>query len=57
MWMRVETEITDYIACQATIKPTAPAPIISSKLPKAVWNTVNADYLGPLPNGLCFGDH
>ena len=44
----VEKEIANCIACQATSKPAAPAPIISTKLPK----TVNADYLGPLPNGL-----
>ena len=38
-------------ACQVQAKPPAPAKLAVTHTPKAVWEKVNIDYLGPLPNG------
>ena len=47
----IEDEINNCIACQSTGRPTPPAKIQPSLLPNEVWDTLNVDFLGPLPNG------
>ena len=49
----IEDEINNCIACQSTDRPTPPAEIQTSHLPGNVWDTLNIDFLGPLPNGKC----
>ena len=39
------------IACQAVQKNTVPPAIQSTEIPERVWQTVNMDYLGSLPDG------
>ena len=46
----VENEIANCIPCQATSKQKTHVPLQPSKLPEKVWDTINIDYLGPLPN-------
>ena len=46
----VEEEIQNCIACQS-LTPPKPQPIVSTKIPEKVWQIINMDYLGPLPNG------
>ena len=48
---KIEHEIANCVACQAITKPKPPSPLKPSVLPHKVWETVNMDYLGPLPNG------
>ena len=38
-------------ACQIQTKPVQPAKLCITKTPTEVWETLNIDYLGPLPNG------
>ena len=38
-------------ACQVQSKPAPPAKLAVTPTPNAVWEKVNIDYLGPLPNG------
>ena len=47
----IEDEINNCIACQSTGRLTPPAKIQPSLLPNEVWDTLNVDFLGPLPNG------
>ena len=47
----IEDEINNCIACQSTGRPTPPAKTQPSLLPNEVWDTLNVDFLGPLPNG------
>ena len=47
----IEDETNNCIACQSTGRPTPAAKIQPSFLPNEVWDTLNADFLGPLPNG------
>ena len=46
----IEDEINNYIACQSTGWPTPPAKIQPSLLTNEVWDTLNIDFLRPLPN-------
>ena len=46
-----ENEINNFIPCKSTGWPTPPAKIQPSLLPNKVWDTLNVDFLGPLPNG------
>ena len=47
----IEDKIKNCIACQSTGWPTPPAKIQPSLLPNEVWDKLNIDFLGPLPNG------
>ena len=47
----IQDEINNCIAYQSTGRPTPPAKIQPSLLPNEVWDTLNVDFLGPLPNG------
>ena len=47
----IEDEINNCIACQSTGRLTPPAKIQPSLLPNEFWDTLNVDFLGPLPNG------
>ena len=47
----IQDEINNYIVCQPTGRPTPPVKIQPSLLPNEVWDTLNVDFLGPLPNG------
>ena len=47
----IEDETNNCIACQSIGRPTPAAKIQPSFLPNEVWDTLNADFLGPLPNG------
>ena len=49
----IQDEINNCIACQSTGRPTPPAKTQPSLLPNEVWDTLNVDFLGPLPNGKC----
>ena len=46
----IEDEIKNCIACQSTGRPTPPAKIQPSLLPNDVRDTLDVDFLGPLPN-------
>ena len=46
-----DDEINNCIACLSTGRPTPPVEIQPSPLPDEVWDTLNIDFLGPLPNG------
>ena len=46
----IEDEINNCIACQSTGWPKPPAKIQSSLLPNEVWDTLNVDFIGPIPN-------
>ena len=46
----IEDEINNCIACQSTGRPTPPAKIQPPLLPNEVCDTLNVDFLGPLPN-------
>ena len=50
MHKAIEDEINNCIACQSIGWPTPPAKIQSSLLPNEVWDTLNIDFLGLLPN-------
>ena len=47
----VEKELSTCVPCQAVTKHNTQAPIQNMPIPDRVWQTVNIDYLGPLPNG------
>ena len=47
----IEDEINNCIASQSTGWPRQPAKIQPSLLPNEVWDTLNRNFLGPLPNG------
>ena len=47
----VAEEIKSCLSCQAVGKQNPPAKLNLTPTPKATWETVNVDYLGPLPNG------
>ena len=47
----IEDEINNYLACQSTDRITPPSKIQPSPLPDEVLDTLNVDFLGPLPNG------
>ena len=47
----IEDGINNHIACQSTGQPTPPAKIQPSLLLNEVWDKLNVDFLGPLPNG------
>ena len=46
-----EEEIRNCLPCQAVGKQNTPAPLNITPTPKHVWEIINTDYLGPLPNG------
>lgn len=48
---KVETMITNCIACQANTPVTNVEPLQMSALPEAPWHDVSADFYGPLPSG------
>nr|XP_047146202.1 uncharacterized protein K02A2.6-like [Hydra vulgaris] len=51
----LDTKVEEYIKrcaiCQALGKQNAPAELLITPTPEKDWDTVNIDYLGPLPNG------
>uniref|UniRef100_A0A7M5VG95 Integrase catalytic domain-containing protein n=1 Tax=Clytia hemisphaerica TaxID=252671 RepID=A0A7M5VG95_9CNID len=47
----VESKIANCLACQAVERQTRSTPLKPTEIPENVWDTVNVDYLGPLPNG------
>ena len=47
----VERKISNCLACQAVEKQTMSTPLKNTEIPENVWETVNVDYLGPLPSG------
>ena len=47
----VEQYINHCSICQALGKPKPPAELAITPTPDEVWDIVNMDYLGPLPNG------
>lgn len=47
----IEEEVKNCIACQASTRHVPPAQIKPTEISKEVWDTLNVDYLGPLPNG------
>ena len=47
----VETKISNCLACQAVERQTKSTPLKPTEIPRNVWDTLNVDYLGPLPNG------
>ena len=47
----IENEITNCVPCQATSRSNPPSAVQPTKKPENVRDTVNIDYLGPLPNG------
>ena len=49
---KTEHYIQRCAACQVQSKPDAPPNLNITPTPEKVWDTVNIDYLGPLPNGL-----
>nr|XP_004210337.1 uncharacterized protein K02A2.6-like [Hydra vulgaris] len=50
----LDTKVEEYIKrcaiCQILGKQNAPAQLLITPTPEEVWDTVNIDYLGPLPN-------
>ena len=48
---KLENYIRHCAACQVQTKPIPPAKLSITPTPEAVWDVVNIDYLGPLPNG------
>ena len=46
----IENEITNCVPCQATGRSNPPSVVQPTKISEKVWDTVNIDYLGPLPN-------
>ena len=46
----IENEITNCVPCQATGRSNPPSVVKPTKIPEKVWDTVNIDYLSPLPN-------
>ena len=46
----VEEELQHCIPCQASVKKNTKAPVQPTEIPDHVWQTVNTDYLGPLPD-------
>ena len=49
----IQDEINNCIACQSTGRPTPPAKIQPCLLPNEVWDTLNVDFVEPLPNRKC----
>ena len=47
----IENEITNCAPCQATGQSNPPSVVQPTKIPEKVWDTLNIDYLGCLPNG------
>ena len=47
----IEDEIDNCISCQSTARPTSPTKIQVSSLRDEVWDTLNKDFIGSLPNG------
>ena len=47
----IENEVTNCVPYQATGRSNPPSVVQSTKIPEKVWDTVNIDYFGPLPNG------
>ena len=47
----VETEVAGCMSCQAVGKAKPPPTLNITPTPTDVWDIVNVDYLGPLPNG------
>ena len=47
----IENEIINCAPCQATGRSNSPSVVQPTKIPEKVWDTVNIDYFGPLPNG------
>ena len=48
----VEDEISRCMSCQAVGRGNPPAQLNITPTTKETWDTVNIDYLGPLPNGV-----
>ena len=46
----IENEITNCVPCQATGRSNPQSVVQPTKISEKVWDTVNIDYLGPLPN-------
>jgi hypothetical protein len=51
MDIAIENEIQNCVACQATGRVHPPTVNQPTEVPNQVWDTLNMDYLGPLPNG------
>ena len=51
LYERVEKELSTCVPCQAVTKHNTQAPIQNMPMPDRVWQTLNIDSLGPLPNG------
>ena len=47
----IKNEITNCVPCEATGRPNPLSVVQPIKIQQKVWDTVNIDYLGPLPNG------
>lgn len=47
----VKKRINECIACQAVDTKPRASPVQIMEIPKNVWSTVNADFIGPFPNG------
>ena len=47
----VEKRVQNCIPCQATTKGKSPEPIQSTPISQNVWEVVNGNLLGPLPDG------
>ena len=47
----IKKEITNCVPCQATGWSNPPSVVQPTKILEKVWDTINIDYLGALPNG------
>ena len=47
----VEKKISNCLPCQAVGKESLATPLNNTEIPENVWDTLNVDYLGPLPTG------
>ena len=47
----IKNEMTNCVPCEATGRPNPLSVVQPTKIQQKVWDTVNIDYLGPLPNG------
>ena len=47
----IENLIKDCISCQATRKQNPPAKLNIMPVPERIWQEINIEYLGPIPNG------
>ena len=47
----IKKEITNCVPCQTTGRSNPPSVVQPTKVLEKVWDTINIDYLGALPNG------